>query len=62
MSKSMKSTEVEQHARFIEAARVLGCDEDESAFDEKLKVIARSSLAEKKSDKSRESTSKPGQP
>jgi len=26
--------------RFKEAARALGCDEDEAAFDEKLKVIA----------------------
>lgn len=31
----------DQHARFIETARALGCDEDEAAFDEKLKVIAR---------------------
>jgi len=30
-----------QHDRFIETARALGCDEDEAAFDEKLKVIAR---------------------
>lgn len=30
-----------QSARFIETARALGCDEDEAAFDEKLKVIAR---------------------
>lgn len=30
-----------QHARFIETARALGCDENEAAFDEKLKVIAR---------------------
>ena len=30
-----------QHARFIETARALGCDEDEAAFDEKLKVVAR---------------------
>jgi len=30
-----------QHARFIETARALGCDEDEAAFDEKLKAIAR---------------------
>jgi hypothetical protein len=27
--------------RFKEAARALGCDEDEAAFDEKLKAIAR---------------------
>jgi len=30
-----------QHARFIETARALGCNEDEAAFDEKLKAIAR---------------------
>jgi hypothetical protein len=30
----------EQHKRFIETARELGCDEDEAAFDEKLKRIA----------------------
>ncbi len=31
----------DQHSRFVETARALGCDEDEVAFDEKLKVIAR---------------------
>ncbi len=30
-----------EQARFVETARALGCDEDEAAFDEKLKVIAR---------------------
>lgn len=30
-----------QSERFIEAARALGCDEDEAAFDEKLKRIAQ---------------------
>ena len=40
MSKNLKATE-DQHARFIETARALGCDESEAAFDEKLKVIAR---------------------
>ena len=30
-----------QRDRFIEAARELGCDEDEAAFKEKLAVIAR---------------------
>jgi hypothetical protein len=29
-----------QHERFIETARELGCDEDEAAFEEKLKRIA----------------------
>ncbi len=40
MSKNSKTTD-EQHARFLETARALGCDEDEAAFDEKLKAIAR---------------------
>ncbi len=31
----------DQHARFLETARALGCDENEAAFDEKLKVIAK---------------------
>jgi hypothetical protein len=30
-----------QSRRFIETARALGCDEDEAAFREKLRVIAR---------------------
>jgi len=30
----------EQSKRFIETARELGCDEDEAAFDEKLRRIA----------------------
>jgi hypothetical protein len=30
-----------QSERFIEMARELGCDEDETAFKEKLKQVAR---------------------
>ena len=30
-----------QHKAFIEAARDLGCDDNESHFEEKLKAIAR---------------------
>ncbi len=30
-----------QHARFLETARALGCDEDEAVFDEKLRGIAK---------------------
>ncbi len=37
---SEKSTDKDQIKRFIETARDLGCDEDEAAFDEKLKRIA----------------------
>ena len=36
-----KSPEADQHARFVETAHALGCDEDPAAFDEKLKVIAQ---------------------
>ena len=39
MSEKDKPSQLE---RFKEAARQLGCDEDEAAFDEKLKVIAKS--------------------
>lgn len=31
-----------QHERFIEAARELGCDDDEQAFEERLKRVAES--------------------
>jgi hypothetical protein len=34
-------TSTNQLHRFKEAARVLGCDEDEAAFHEKLKAIAK---------------------
>lgn len=36
----MKRDDPAQSERFIEAARELGCDEDEAAFDEKLKRIS----------------------
>jgi len=36
-----KKARAGQSQRFIEAARELGCDEDESHFEEKLKKIAR---------------------
>lgn len=35
-----KKDDPEQSKRFIETARALECDEDEAAFDEKLKRIA----------------------
>ena len=36
-----KKADPTQSDRFKKAARSLGCDEDEAAFDEKLKGIAR---------------------
>ncbi len=33
-----------QRDRFIETARALSCDEDEAAFDEKLKAVVKPSL------------------
>jgi hypothetical protein len=38
--KVMAKKPSEQVERFKEAARMLGCDEDESAFEAKLKKIA----------------------
>lgn len=40
-----------QHERFLETARSLACDEDEAAFDEKLKVIARQKPRSDKSER-----------
>jgi hypothetical protein len=40
MTKAKRETS-DQHKRFVEAARALECDEDEAAFDEKLKRIAQ---------------------
>ena len=40
MPKTPKPDDKPQSERFIETARELGCDEDEAAFDEKLKRIA----------------------
>ena len=34
-----KAEQQDQHARFLETARQIGCDEDEAAFDEKLKAV-----------------------
>ena len=36
-----KSSNQAQLERFVETARELGCDEDEAAFRDKLRVIAR---------------------
>lgn len=40
MTKQKKPKGVEQSAAFIAAARELGCDDDEEAFDKKLKAVA----------------------
>ena len=40
-----------QWQRFIETARELGCDEDEAAFDEKLKRIATAKTISKRKTK-----------
>ena len=39
-SNPSKRINADQHKRFVETARELGCDEDEAAFDEKLRRIA----------------------
>jgi hypothetical protein len=47
-----------QHKRFKELARELGCDEDEAAFDQALKKVAESGPAPKHEPKKR----RPGKP
>ena len=39
MANGKGGSKADQHARFLETARQLGCDEDEAAFDEKLKAV-----------------------
>ena len=51
--KQAESAEKSQHERFIETARKLGCDEDEAAFDEKLKVVVKPKLAAEPDNKKR---------
>jgi hypothetical protein len=43
-----KEDQAAQSQRFIDTARELGCDEDEAAFDEKLKRIAEAKPASKR--------------
>jgi hypothetical protein len=40
-----KSKATTQPQRFIEKARELGCDEDEAAFEERLRKIAKAQTA-----------------
>ena len=41
MSKTKKESQAAQSARFIEAARELGCDESPDAFEAAVKKVAR---------------------
>ena len=47
---AQKKTDNAQHKRFVEKARELGCDNDESRFNDRLKKIA-SQKPEKKNGK-----------
>lgn len=47
MTDSPKENDSSQVNRFWDAARELGCDDDEAAFDEKLAKIARHKPAQK---------------
>ena len=44
MATIKKLNNEEQARRFAETARALGCDEDEGAFRDKLRVIARQKM------------------
>ena len=46
LSVSSKTSDEGQIDRFKEAARALGCNQDEAAFDEKLKAIAKQKAKE----------------
>lgn len=48
MAKNPKEGEKTQRQRFIETAREIGADDDENAFREKLKRIAKAPVSEKK--------------
>ena len=39
--RTLPESGAEQHQRFVEAARELGCDESEERFDETLKRVAK---------------------
>jgi hypothetical protein len=41
MPKTSAKTDKSQSQKFKEAARAIGCDEDEAAFQERLKQIAK---------------------
>ena len=45
-----KLTPQDQSARFIEAARELGCDESPDAFEAAVKKVARHKAAEEKNE------------
>ena len=54
-----KKTDIEkqtQHKRFVEKARELGCDNDESRFNDRLKKIVRHEPKKKKNGKGTAST------
>ena len=41
MSKTKKESQADQSARFVEAARELGCDESPDAFEAAVKKVAK---------------------
>jgi hypothetical protein len=45
---AQKKSNESQVERFKEAARMLGCDEDEAAFEAKLKKIAKAQAPKKR--------------
>ena len=47
MTNQVKDQKQSQSQRFIDKTRELGCDEDDKAFDDKLRRIAKAKPAEK---------------
>jgi hypothetical protein len=48
-----------QSQKFKDAARATGCDEDEAAFEERLRKIAKATLSDQKSDRKPRKATKP---
>ena len=51
MAQSSEKSKISQSDKFKEAAREHGCDEDEAAFEEKLREIAKQKPEKKGGDR-----------
>jgi hypothetical protein len=45
-AKQKTKAAISQSQKFVEAARATGCDEDEAAFDDRLRKIAKATAKE----------------
>ena len=61
MKNAKTEVQITQTERFKQAARELGCDDNESHFEEKLKAIARHKPPDKPSKSKQPKSKEPGQ-